>query len=267
MHVRVEDFVRVLQLPSGRTSFATRAVLEAATRLQATSIVDEAEKTLEAAAGCRNLELRYRKPVEKPLHGEGAPEKDAVVDRTLTSFHGLALSIADLLPPDHPKGIAARSIVDDGFPRGVAPITRLSYVEEVEAVMGLIERFTKGDLKAAIQALDFGPFVERLGVVAESLAQELGKPEPDNTPTWDEVRAARATMHTQLTRLIAVICGSYPHESDDATRSELLGPIAAQQEQLRARYRARLGALDVDPQTGQEQPDPPLVEDPIDPTA
>ena len=40
-----------------------------------------------------------------------------------------------------------------------------------------------------------------------------------------------------------------------------LGPIAEQQERLSARYRARLGSVDIDPETGKEQPLAPAAGD------
>jgi hypothetical protein len=282
MNVQVEDFVRVLQLPSGRTCFSARTLLIAARKLlesfaeqaegnvdelekrQVTSIVDESEKLLQLGAVCGDIELRYRKPVKKPIHGEKAGKADGALDRAWTDFVALCQSVVNLLGTDNPKGAAAHQIVDKGFPRGVAAITNKSFVEEFEASMALIERLTKGDLRDAVNTVGFGVFVERLGVLAEQLGSELGKPEPDTTPTWDEVRAARAAMHDQLARVIAIICGAFAQNTDahNARRSELLGPIATQQQRLRARYRARLGVLDVDPETGEETPDPVPADDP-----
>ena len=261
MTVQLTDFIAVYKMPSGRVSYAMRHVLEVARASDEQTLVGLVEATLAAAASCRGLELRHRRTPKAPLHGAGALKADAELDRGWSRFASILQSTAELFGAADPKGSAAARLHDRLFPRGVAAITSQSFVEEFESSKLLVQRLASGDLAPEVTLLGQRETVERLAILTKELGKELAALVEDHVPSWDEVRAARATMQHALVRFVARVCGSYIDDDEQSAskRHALLAPLAEQQRRLAERYRARFGTVDVDPETGVEQD--PSVED------
>jgi len=266
MSVQLTDFITMYALPCGRAVFAARQVLEVALALGVLIIAKRTEDFLQAADTAHDLELRYRTAKAQPQYGPQAMVLDGQVDgglgtldRALHVYDNLADNPA--MDPELPK--AANLLSTQLFPRGVSHITHMSYPEEHEAVGKLLVRL-QGDLSAAVARLSLQPFVAILAASHKAFGAELQKRPKVEGPTWDQLRAARATLQTRATQLIATVLGTFADEDDEsvAKRDTLLEPIMVQQRAMAALYKARRVAIDVNPETGELEAEVELAPQP-----
>lgn len=259
MAVRLDDFIRLYKLPPGRAIHALERLLPAARAHDAPEVARLAERALEAANALDALHLRRSRATSTPLYGPEATRLDSAIDRLLSAMAAHVASQGEVhadAGEDDPTARAVRLLARDLFPKGVAAIVSMSFVEEHKRVGTLLKRVEAGgDLADAVDSVGMRAHVVRLRELAQAFGAELDRATPQTGPTADEVRAADAVMQLALNQVVAAALGRFVEE-DDATvtaRAAVLGPIATQQAALAARYRDRRGVRDVDPQTGLER--------------
>ena len=258
-------FVKLPQLPSGRTSFAARAVYERAKEAKVTVVKRWATRTVDQAKRCRELEQRYDSGSSRAQHAPGAEAANAALDRAWSSLYARLMADIETFGAGHPLGDAAGGLRQNLAAGGIATITGLSFVEEVETSELLLGHMAK-KYKDDVSTLGLNPYVERLGELTAALKATLNP--PNERPTWDQVQVERSKMYETLTKLVIAIEGyCLDDEAERKTlRESLLEPIAEQARQYAARYRARRGATDVDPTTGDEEvPNPTPANPETDP--
>jgi|GEM_PF-2841559 len=269
MFVSLEDFISAYRLPSGRALFAGRKVAAVAKELDAAPITTRADAFLAAANAVHDLELRYRLSKRLPQYSAAATTLDARLDKALGALQRMVsgyLELADDATADPKVVNAAQNLASEMFPRGLTHVTMMSFPEELEAVSKLLVRLRPdGDLAAAVTQLSLQPFVASLDALTGDFRTELDKTPEVEGPSWDQIRAARAQAHARLIELIAVTLGTFPGTDEDSAskRTAILEPIVVQQRALAALYRTRTGGRDVDPDTGEVDPETP--EEPVMP--
>ena len=171
------------------------------------------------------------------MHEEGAKALDAKLDKLLSLLNQALQGFVDLF--GGAEAAAAKRVRDAIFPDGVAPITQRPFTEQHELLLWIVSDLRKGELAAAIGALDLGKWVDRL----EELNTEYGKrlTRPDRVDP-EQARAASARAYIAYVEVVTAVLALYPTDegADLQGRRALLEPIAEQEEEaalLRARRR------------------------------
>lgn len=261
MAVRLADFIRLYQMPSGRALYLLKQIIAAATALEVPAILAIAERALAQARATRELELQHRRWTQAPLYSPEAAGLDVALDRALSALAATLRANIEINAgrTDDPIAAAARRVEAALFPNGVNHLTRLSYVEEHESVALLLAAATTGSLAADIDTLGARHFIERISAINAEFGTKLDAA-PNDGPSWDKIRGHRAQLHDSLLELVAVALGTWPTDSDEdaANRAAVLGPLSVQQEALARQYSARARTRDIDPETGVEVDEPPI---------
>ena len=261
MSVELSDFISIYRLTSGRAAYALRQALAAVQQHNLPELGGPIELCLASALRCRELELRYKGANQTPLHGKGANQADAEFDRGWSRLASTLANAVELFGAGSVESTAAKRLLDGLFPKGVAAITSLPYIEEHESARLLLGRMRSAPLAAEVATLHLEGAVQRLSTLTDQLGMALEASDSPGLPKWDEVRTARLELHPALLGVIARVCGTFAANdaSSSDRRTALLAPLLEQQERMASRYRARLGTSDVDPTTGEEeQPLPTL---------
>lgn len=256
MYTTLDDLFELYVLPPGRAVYAAEGAVAATAASDLPTTRPWAERFLAAATTAHDLELRYRRAVALPQYGPKAAALDADLDRALGQLSAAIAVYAALEGDpgaDPALAAAAHHLSRELFPRGVGHLTAKAYVEEVVDIQALLARLTgAGDLTPAAAALRLDPFVGRLARALSVFAAEVAAAPQAEGPRWDEVRSARAALHHAQLSFVAAVVGATLADDDAtlATRTALLAPVMTQQRALRAQYKARRAATDVDPRSG-----------------
>lgn len=253
------SLLNLYQFSTGRRLFAMQQVLTRAHQRSLPPLEAHIELCLEHDHQTRQLDARWSGKTGKQIHVTGevlVQEVDSLVDRTLTALRNVAQAQADTATPG--DGIAERvgTFLREIFPAGVAAITSLPYVDELAAVDRIVGRL-QGDLQPLVDILHLERQATRLAQLAVDYRAALEAPK--STTSFGDVRSARARGQELMLEVVAMILGLYPRASgaDLDARADLLGPIFQQNEAIRLYLRARRRVEDVDPETGDVDPEAP----------
>jgi hypothetical protein len=199
--------------------------------------------------------------------GANAPKSEAVridglVDRTLSAIRDAAQAQAEGAEPGDEIAEMAESLIKTLFPAGVAAITSLSFIEELAVIDAIIFKL-KGPLAPAVKELGLTRLAKRLTSLADAYRGAISEPSP--ALNFGDVRGARARGQEMLLEVVAMILGKHPLATplDLAARTELLGPILKQNEEIRQAMRARRSPQDLEPRAGSAESGaaPPATKD------
>jgi len=255
----LQSLFNLYELSTGRRGFALRQVHQRALALGFQELVDHVALAIEHERQTRQLDLRWAGRETRQTAVDAAVKPvDILVDRALTSLRDSAAAQVDVATPG--DGIAQKvdAFLHALFPPGVAAVTSLSYVEELDAVECIVEKL-QGDLAPVVADLGLTRHANRLAALAVEYRTALTTPKPEAL-TWGEVRAARAQGQEMLLEAVGLIVGHYrgPSPESRAARTQLLAPILEQNEAVRRYLRSRRRVEDVDPDTGEVDPEAPL---------
>ncbi len=248
----IDQYVRLLQFPTGRRMFALRQVRRVAEALGDTALVARVEAALEHEGRVFALERRWA----SDKNGQGAArgnafQIDVLIDRTLSAIDGGAAQAAVALRPGHPLAEKAARFRAHAFPGGVGAVVNLTYEEELAYVDWLLSELDNPDQPwgPTVAELGLTLFVTELRARVVEMRAELERERP-RPLRHEELRAARATGQRGLLVTIAHILGNY--DGDDDRARQLLAPISDQNERISAARRRWRATTDVDPETGEE---------------
>ncbi|MCC6556085.1 MAG: hypothetical protein IT372_24250 [Polyangiaceae bacterium] len=243
---------------TGRRLFALRQVRAAAQAEGFTALAEHCGAAIEHDIATQAIERRW---AGEPMSADTNPEAqriDVLVDRTLGGIRDHAVAQTVGAPDSDPIHASVADFLKKVFPTGsVRDITTLSYVDELEAVDGIVRMF-EGELAGLVEELNLGRLAERLAKLAVDYRAALESP-PQSLIDWGRVRAARAEGQGLLLEAVALIVGKHHARTPEGTaaRLALLGPILRQNEAIGVSLRARRTPTDVNPETGEEQPNSP----------
>lgn len=249
------------QFSTGRRLFAMQELQKAA-QIQGlpalavfcTTAIDHDRTTriLEARWAGRKTGAHYA-PITKNIDGQ--------IDTALTALHdGLDNEAKNSSPQDPLAARAeiARSLL---FPKGVAAITSLNYVDELTEVERILHTAKSPEWAPVLRDLGLQRRLDRLETL-ESLYRTAIADAGDQI-AFGEVKSARQRGQSLMLQAIAIILGHCPSdsESDIEKRSQLLAPILRQNEAIREDLRARRPVSDIDPDTGEPEIPPTPTQD------
>lgn len=251
--VTLGSLFNLYDFSTGRRLFAMRQVHEQATQRGLADLAAHAASAVEHDRQTRTLDARWTARGVRPAaaNDAAAQKVDALVDRALSALRAGAQAQADVARPG--DGIAEKvdQFLRAVFPKGVAEVSSLAYVEELEAVNAIVEKL-KGELQPLVVELGLTRQASRLEELAVEYKAALEQPKGDEI-SFDKVRAARAQGQQLMLEAVAMIAGRFPSNSvgDAEARRALLGPILRQNEEIRRYLRSRRKVEDVDPETGE----------------
>ena len=270
MDVALASLLNLYAFSTGRRIFALQQIQKIARETSFEELDAHITPALKHDAKTREIERQWaRIPVTAP-RGQGEMQRiDALTDRTLTAIRDAAMAQAIGADPDDAIGPTVDAFLREIFPSGVQEVTKMGYVDELSVVDAIVSKL-KGQLAPQVVELGLGRLAARLAKLAITYRAALEAPEDDGL-SFGTVRAMRAQGQEYLLQAVVLILGRYYRntKADVAARQALLGPILTQNEAIRLYLRVRRAVEDVNPETGQVDPNAPAVPSsvvPSDPT-
>ncbi len=259
MPAHVSELSSLYKFPLGRGAFALQHVGLRARELGAAEITELAERSAAEVRSLMSLTLR-RDASHSSQYPPETADKDAQVDRCLGGVDAYLDSQIRVYPGEV-RAQAAGRLQRALLPEGVAAVTHLPYAEQHQQVNILLERARDEDLQGDIAALpEFVDVQDRLTMRNMEYGELLRQ--SDEVPTSEQLRAGKRRCQDLVTSVMALIIGLYELRAPTSApeRDRLLEPILIQNEALRQARRRRRNPTDIDPQTGEELPEPPILE-------
>ena len=249
------------QFSTGRRLFAMQelqklAQIEGLTAISSVCTLaiehDRATRVIEARWAARKTGAHYA-PITKNIDGQ--------VDTALTALHDGLDNEAQNSAPHDPLAAQAEMVRSILFPKGVAAITSLNYVDELTEVDRILRTAKSADWAPVIRDLGLQRRIDRLEALESQYRAAIA--DPGDQVVFSDVKAARNQGQSFMLQAIALILGQYPSDSENdvAQRTKLVAPIIRQNEAIREDLRARRPVSDINPDTGE--PETP----PVDPQA
>ena len=263
MDISLSALIQLYQFPTGRRLFGLRRVAARAETAGFTELKQHCDAAIAHDKECQALEHRWasiaaaaRGKRPGPAPSTDTRSIDALVDRTLTAIRNHAEEQRSGAAPDDPIHVLVTDFLKKIYPAGLQKVTRLPYVEELEAVDGIMVQLKGQELAPVVTELGLERLRDRLAGLAVQYRTALEKSDPE-TLVFGKVRAARAEGQDLLLEAVAIILGKHHGKSaaDMAARAELLAPILEQNEAIGALIRSRRSVTDVHPDTGAEEPE------------
>lgn len=242
---------------TGRRLFAMRQVKTAAQHLGFDKLVAHCDKAINHEIATRALERRWR---SEPTPTEAAANPAArkinnLIDNTLSAIRDTALAQKRGAAPDDPIHDNVDTFLKRVFTIELPELVKMGFVEASAAVDDIVT-LLNGELTAYVKDLGLTRLAKRLTDLAVSYREALDAA-PPSLMTWGKVRAARAEGQELLYQAVCIILGKYYESTSEAVaaRDSLLGPILKQNDAIGEYLRARRAIDDVNPETGEEEPD------------
>jgi hypothetical protein len=164
---------------------------------------------------------------------------------------------------DDETPLLAGSLLTACFPRGVQAVTQTTFVEQLSLVDGILSEL-KANHADTVRKLGLNHFVKRIALLNDEYrsAQHTGAPP---SVDFSQVRGARQRGQDFLLEVIAMIVGRFPLTTNEhvGARQKYLAPVLEQNEAIGSYLRSRRSVEDVDPETGETDPNAPAVTPPV----
>jgi hypothetical protein len=243
MDVALASLLNFYAFSTGRRLLAMQQVQKAALTAGFTALVDHCSVAIAHDRATRDLEARWAGQKGAPQFSPDAKQIDILVDAALGALRDGIDAQARISAPDDPLGAVASNLVGELFPKGVAAITTLPYVEELGELDRILRRLQDQATTKTVKELGLTRHVARL-VALEKQYRSAIEGTGDKI-AFGAVKDARAK-------------GQHPSDQapDQAARTTLLGPVLKQNEAIREYLRTRRAVEDIDPDTGEVEPSP-----------
>lgn len=263
MDASLGALINLYTFSTGRRLFAFRQVRKLALELALAELAAHADAAIAHDFTTRALETKFAAAPLVTRNQGKVQSMDVDVDKTLVAIRDAAQAQANGAGDDDEIREMVAKLQAAIFPKGVLEIIQSTYVEELEAVDGILATLKSKEMAAIVAELGLGRLVKRLGKLAVEYRALQVAPSPETVPFGD-VRAARARGQENLLQAVAMILGKYPSSSaeDLKARTALLAPILKQNEAIRLYLRSRRAIQDVNPETGEIDPNAPTGGEP-----
>lgn len=246
MIIPIADFIKLYHFTPGRRIHALRQVREIVVEHELADLLPATDEALTQEAYYAALRSAWGLA---NAEAETLPsEIDPKIDRTLLLMDQMLGHYAD---QGGETGRYARRLSASIFPDGVGQHIRLPHVDQHAA---------NAQVLVILEAAERQPWIERLGLrmltaslreLNDAFGRAVRLREKTGGVTYGEVRDANARCHEMLLEVVARILGRFPTPADGPLRTELLKPIAYQNEAIRLFRRRRRRVVDIDPDTGE----------------
>lgn len=255
--MELERWINVNELSSGRRLFAVRQMKAAAQGLGQAALVQKADEAMAHDRHTRELDMRWAGHRNGNTPPPTVARVDNRVDSAITGLRDGAVAQTKGAAPEDPIHAKVEGFLQEVLPAGVFAVTSLPVVEQLAAVENIVSKL-EGPQAATVAELGLQRQAGRLSGLVPVYREAIESAMKERI-TFPEVRAARRQGQRHLLALISMVLGAYPSPDDPAhqdAREALLGPIAEQNEAVRAYLRGRRSVRDIDPDTGDLDPDP-----------
>ena len=264
MNISLSALISIYTFSTGRRLFALAQLMKAAKDYKLKELVAHCEMALAYDQKTRALETQWAAPVVAPA-GQGVVTRiDFLVDRVLVALRDTTRAQADGHEDTGKDSIPQKAgrLLTAIFPLGVQKVTQAVFVEELAAVDGIVLSLKSKELAPIVEELGLGNLAKRLAELAVEYRAALEAPDAE-VMSFGDVRGARAQGQEHVLMAIAMILGRFPGATPDhlEARTALLGPILKQNEAIRLYLKSRRTVEDVNPETGEIDPNAPPVAD------
>jgi len=245
---------------TGRRLFAMQQVHKCAIDINWPELAAHVAMAIDHDKKTRALDFKWLEITKAPKakRGQSPLQRiDAAVDNTLTAIRDTAIAQTRGAEPNDPIIIKVDVLLRRIFPAGVHAVTSLNYIDELSAVDGILTDL-QGPYAGHVAEIGLTRLAQRLATLATEYRAALEDPGAD-TLNFGTVRAARATGQDCMLQAVAMILGRFPQNTpaDIEARTKLLEPILKQNAAIGAYLRARRAVEDLDPETGEIDPNAP----------
>lgn len=256
MDVALASLLNFYAFSTGRRLLAMQQVQKAALTAGFTALVDHCSTAIAHDRATRDLEARWAGQKGAPQFSPEAKQIDILVDAALGALRDGIDVQARVSAPDDPLGAVAVHLGQELFPKGVAAITTLPYVDELGELDRILRRLQDQASTKTVNDLGLTRHVARLVTLEKQYRNAIEG--PGDKVAFSAVKDARSTGQSLMLQAVALILGKHPSDdaADRAARTTLLGPVLKQNEAIREYLRTRRAVEDIDPDTGEVEPSP-----------
>lgn len=252
------DFIKLSRLPTGRLIHCLRETHERSEQMRLDDVTAACERAIEHAVATQKLEREYAKRKRKGRATPEALKLDPILDSQVRMFRDVLQIHLKSLHEGEPLHERTSKMLAHLFPRGVAAITNLPYVEQHIACEDLVRE--AAEFRDVLEALSLKRPLEAIAETTARYGDALHK--NSVSPDFAAVRAHRAKGLVLLAEVIAIAVGRFhgPSAGELSARRFLLGGVLEQYEAHRRLVDRGKGSDHVDPDTGapseEEEPQP-----------
>jgi hypothetical protein len=248
----ISDYLVLRQMPPGRHVFALNQMGPVASELGLVALSAHIDAAIEKGRQALRAEFAWAQARARRTSARGkAVLVDNQADVQISAIETItrARTVGD---PGEPLVVQAQEVLDQIFPRGVAPITKQRFEVQLGIMDTMLEHF-HGSLSTHVTNLGLERDVARLARLVEEFRAELTVIN-DPAITFDKVTEARDELHQHTSAVTVLALAAFPglDEESTRTRERLMAPINDQQARVFEARRRQRRPLDVDPETGQE---------------
>ncbi len=256
----IYSLINLAYLTTGRRLYALKLALEAAVSLGVEAVIALIEEAIAHDTRTSALEESWIRSRKVSTARGKAFELDSGIDATLGTIYTILTDNVRLFAPDNPIVVASKEILAQLFSEGIMPVITLPFEEQLDKNLTIIDRL-KGDLHTAATTANIAPYLDHFKTLNAAFGVELKAAAGKEIP-FDKLEASRDKGNLYIRRIAALIMGTFNSDSEEdaANRQTLLAPFLEQDDRIRKGRKGRRVPLDVDPQTGEEQPNEPIAE-------
>ncbi|TXD36847.1 hypothetical protein FRC96_09000 [Lujinxingia vulgaris] len=232
-------------LPAGRRIFTLESIQALASQMGDDALMMRCDTALDSNRQARRIQGRYE--IHKSQHSRArgdSVELDAKVGEVLTGMCTVAQGQA---VGDDEVARAAKEFIREVAPKGIAPLTRQSFEDQLADGRVLLERFDS-DLARHIELLGLTRHRTQLRGLLPRFAREL-LAERVEPCTFSEVKESDAVARDAFAAVIFQVLANYADNPE--LRASLLTEYHRQLDLLSRYYRRHRKHVDVDPGTGE----------------
>lgn len=194
------------------------------------------------AYGAETLRLRNgakRWSVGHKRHADGAAEIDRDLGKALAGLVSRLRGEVEALEAEHPRSQRAAEVLSSLFPDGLAAVTKRPFVEQATEVEHILDRLGE-EFSAEVKRFGLEPLIERIERLQFQYLGLLGpRQRPEISRKDIAERRRKGNMKLRYIAAYVLVRFGQPEVDDDETCERLLGPILAQNEDLRAHHKGR----------------------------
>lgn len=256
MSAYLSNLINLYIFSTGRRIFALSQIKAKAAAASLGPLESHCSAALAHDQKTLGLEAEWAGNKSPRLYPPEARKIDVLIDTSLGALEVALDAETRDVSADDPLGQSAVQLHHELFPAGVGAITTANYVEELAEAERIVGILQSPKWAQVVSDLGLNRRVAKLSALTQKYRSALGG--KANPIIFDQIKEAREKGQNFLLQTVAIILGLHPSDSeaDIQARTELMGPILAQNEAIRLYLKARRAVPDVNPETGEPAGEP-----------
>lgn len=246
------QFINNKRLTTGRRLYTLRRIREVAVSQGRDNLNGVLNEAITSNEQTYKHELAWRRTKELPKSRGNAVALDLAIDRILGGIYR-QLEDFEVSMGDSELAVLATTMRKKLFPSGLQPVVQQTFEEQLSNDQEILTELKSNE--ESVKTLGLTAYTLRLSELVPQFETELeGTKKPE--VSWDQLVALRDLGEVHLRRVIAAILSTGElTPADETVRAQLMAPLLYQLERV-AKRNAKSGPVDIDPDTGDEVPDP-----------